>query len=288
MSKKSRQMEFQLGSKGEAPRVQRNGKVPKARLEPVGGDARGPAQNQAHRHCEGGEMSAMEEVEARIEAFLSTSATTLDLMDGLEFESEEEVCDALEKSRFLPNLEVLKIRGVDISKGEVELPDWLTDMPLKGLAIGGSIACLPPTIRKMQSLRVLSLEAYSNEPYPYEIFDLKNLHTLAFVDIPQEHDEQPFLGSDDQHIGKLKKLEVLGIIDCYTFALPDEIGQLVQLRDLNLYGSQFIYSFPDSFARLTSLKRLDIRDTPLGEKIPAAIRNLPDIEILEGARPTFW
>jgi Leucine-rich repeat (LRR) protein len=228
-------------------------------------------------------METVEDVWAAIERVRTEAGSALDFHE-VEFDSAEEVAELLSKVVELADLRSLRIGGVDVSAGAVALPEALFQMKnLEELQIAGTVEGLPAAIRNLTRLRVLVLEAYSYEPYPHEIFELRSLRKLAFVGMPQEHDGLPLAKPrGDLHLGRLEALETLGIVRCCLYDLPKEIGLLSSLKELNLYDSQQIESVPEEIANLKNLRRLDLRGTCVGKKLPTEMRSRPELEIVEG------
>ncbi len=73
-------------------------------------------------------------------------------------------------------------------------------------------------------------------------------------------------------IGKLDKLETLGIHDNTLTSLPDEIGDLVSLRKLFAYNDKLSY-IPNTIGNLSKLIDIDLRVNQITE-LPSTIGNL--------------
>ncbi|THG15840.1 hypothetical protein TEA_023863 [Camellia sinensis var. sinensis] len=84
----------------------------------------------------------------------------------------------------------------------------------------------------------------------------------------------------------LRSLKTLNIAKCNVSYLPSEIGSLISLTDLKLYGNKFLCTLPDSICNLTRLERLDMQDCNLSH-LPNEIGSLISLTDLALYRNKF-
>jgi len=105
---------------------------------------------------------------------------------------------------------------------------------------------------------------------PKEISAFKNLKYLSFRGLPLE--------SLPDEIGDLTDLEELNLEFTRLVILPATIGKLKKLKILTLYYSKLI-ELPDEIGNLTSLEELDLGDNQI-LKLPASIGKLRNLKKL--------
>lgn len=153
------------------------------------------------------------------------------------------------------------------------------------------LSSLPPGFSGLTSLTHLDLSSNDFKEIPEQLLDLTALESLLMSDsaiaaIPQHIDQlvnlrtlaldgpiesiSPALGS----LVLLESLELSALGD-----LPDELGNLINLRFLNLSDSSFD-RFPEWITRLERLEMLVLRGCGLTE-IPDTIRNLQNLESID-------
>ncbi|KAF5776012.1 putative P-loop containing nucleoside triphosphate hydrolase, leucine-rich repeat domain superfamily [Helianthus annuus] len=81
-------------------------------------------------------------------------------------------------------------------------------------------------------------------------------------------------------IGSLKYLTYLNLSQTKIKRLPQDVGNLYNLQTLILFGCTCLTMLPESFLKLKLLRHLDIRDTPLLEKLPVGIGEIKDLHTL--------
>jgi len=77
--------------------------------------------------------------------------------------------------------------------------------------------------------------------------------------------------------------------------IPDSLGNLTNLEELNLTFNSLAGTIPDSLGNLTNLRILELRDNDLTGTIPASLGNLRNLQLLylwdnnlTGAIPDSW
>lgn len=121
----------------------------------------------------------------------------------------------------------------------------------------------------------LVITQYTFENVPKEIFQLIDLDTLAFFGIKNV---------DLNNIENLSSLEFLTIRSCGNVHIPDSIGKLNKLIELEVSYSN-LRSIPESIGDLNSLEILDLEENNLIE-LPESIGYLPNLkEIKLGGNP---
>ncbi|GLT95532.1 hypothetical protein SLE2022_132100 [Rubroshorea leprosula] len=132
-----------------------------------------------------------------------------------------------------------------------ELPDELESPQLTFFRLSNKNPSLkiPATFFKgKQSLRVLDLTHMEMPSLPSSICLLKNLHTLCL--------DHSVLG-DIRIIGELKNLKILSLLRSDIKMLPREIGQLTQLKLLDLSGcTKLKVILPRVLASMSRLEEL--------------------------------
>ncbi|GMI84603.1 hypothetical protein like AT3G14470 [Hibiscus trionum] len=102
---------------------------------------------------------------------------------------------------------------------------------------------------------------------------LKNVRTVIIHGVTKE-------SLMTLHVSKFKYLRVLRLCDSHFTALPDFIGTLKHLRDLDLTDCRLIQKLPSSFYRLQSLQTLRMKGVPLLQW-PDIIESLIELRYLE-------
>lgn len=151
----------------------------------------------------------------------------------------------------LNNLQVLELAD---NPALTALPEWQNFPKLRRLNLRNvQIQELSPTIGVLVQVRFLPAFL---------------LLSLSFVPIPSSSQPQ------------LEELELRDNSQLQQAGLPEELGQLVALRRLDLYGNR-LRTLPLSIGRLRNLTILDIRNNMFTiDTFPPAIGNLPNLQKL--------
>lgn len=222
-------------------------------------------------------------------------------IETLEIESVLSVSNLLPHIHELENLKRLKLDCVDDID---EFPDGIGRLRLlEELSINGwGISDLPDGLASLKKLRAFDFHLYHNNLG--RVFDIvsqmRNLKSLHFnfcdLDNPSERfngyslpasfldcgsleeihfDEWPHLNGLPGGIDRLKSLKVVNVgyrhfIDegfgsNYIKELPESIGNLEHLEELNLFGCLNIKKLPESFKNVTTLKSLNANNSGIAE-----------------------
>ncbi|KAL8268481.1 hypothetical protein R6Q59_002279 [Mikania micrantha] len=158
-----------------------------------------------------------------------------------------------------------------------ELPSSIGNLHnLVSLNIHGyrRLKILPSSICSLQHLRTLELQHTSIKELPYFIGQLECLKKL---DLSGSHLER-LPGS----ICKLKHLKNLILYQCELLEmLPDDVGQLESLEELNLAYCSRLRDIPSNICKLKLLKDLKLYGCRRLEKLPHDMGNLQCLQILD-------
>jgi len=84
----------------------------------------------------------------------------------------------------------------------------------------------------------------------------------------------------DKNIGKLTNLEVLKLNESYFKSIPSVIGNLKNLKNLELHSSNNLKTLPKEIGNLTNLNKLDLSISQVLESLPKELGNLTNLEEL--------
>lgn len=192
---------------------------------------------------------------------IPSEISILNQLDDVEFRGQFHIPQALLMMKSLIRIAVAKW----VSHALLE---WIYTMPtLKYLQIGN----LKFDLNRLRHLKNLTLANVDSEDLPASIGNLNALEGLAifenqFQRLPRE-------------IGRLTALTHLCIINNPNLALlPAELGKLINLVELTLYGS--FETLPDEIGDLSRLKFLRLKSDKLLQ-LPNSLGNIQALERLE-------
>lgn len=134
---------------------------------------------------------------------------------------------------------------------------------------------LTPDIGKLENLKRLNLSWNEISSFPTELFELKKLEILTIYGAPNEDLELPNING----IKKLNKLKELDL-SSYTFKiLPKEILEIKSLEKLNL-SAVGLTKIPDEIGNLINLKKLSIQVNPEIDELPESMKRLINLKEL--------
>ncbi|XP_014511797.1 receptor-like protein 12 [Vigna radiata var. radiata] len=219
-----------------------------------------------------------------------TKLVTLDLSSQAQ-EVKLENPSLLELVRNLTKLRQLYLDGVSVSGGAQEWQTALLQIPtLEELSM---LSCylsgpLLPSLARLENLSVLDL-SYNNLacPVPETFAHFKSLTslkltdceligifpekifqipTLSYIDISDNYDLSGFF----HHFLPNGSLHTMFVSDTnFSGPLPNSIGNLRNLSNLDLSSSQFSGTLPNSLQNLTQLVDLDLSGNRLSGSVPA-------------------
>nr|GEY23678.1 leucine-rich repeat-containing protein [Tanacetum cinerariifolium] len=156
---------------------------------------------------------------------------------------------------------------------------------LRDLGMGSNLleGKLEPELSSLRNLSTLDL---SNNgflgPIPAQLFELKSLRALDLSD-------NKFGGALSPGFGKLINLESLYLNngDFLQGNIPEEIGNLTQLREFSLQKNRFSGRIPSLLVNLTKLESLDLSENSFSFEIPTFIGRLINLTALDLSRNQF-
>ncbi|KAK4794371.1 hypothetical protein SAY86_012365 [Trapa natans] len=177
-----------------------------------------------------------------------------------------------------------RLSHLDLSQNLLtgSLPSSLADLPtlryldLTGNNFSGEI---PDSFGRFQSLEVLSIV--------YNLFErvippsLGNISTLKMLNLSYN----PFTpGPIPPELGNLTNLEVLWLTECsLTGRIPDSLGSLRKLTDLDLALNFLDGPLPSSLANLTSVVQIELYNNSLVGELPKGLGSLSRLRLLDAS-----
>jgi leucine-rich repeat protein SHOC2 len=170
----------------------------------------------------------------------------------------------------LTNLETLVLTRNRLT----ELPPEIGNLTkLKKLVLSSNrLTSLPPEIGNLANLEYLSVKHNRMDTLPAEIGNLINLKWLdlqynRLKELPPE-------------IGNLKKIRFLYLNENHLYAVPDEIGDLEELRIFVLGKNRLTEPLPETLGNLCSLTELNVGKSGPMLEIPLSVQNLKQLDLL--------
>ncbi|XP_040988951.1 receptor-like protein EIX1 [Juglans microcarpa x Juglans regia] len=204
---------------------------------------------------------------SRLQCLDLNSRSFFGTFSGLEVES-------LHWLAGFPSLKYLSMSVVNLYKAS----DWLqavNDLPsLSELHLRGcGLVSLPQTIYSLNFTGLSVLDLSSNKldsPIPHW---LSNLSDLTVLNLASSSLRGVF---SDAVIFNLHSLRELHLSDNIQLEgqLPSSLGNLTNLRILDLYGNYFIGEIPSSFANLCQLQTFDLRSNNVSGEIVGLVDGL--------------
>ncbi|KAI5315000.1 hypothetical protein L3X38_044176 [Prunus dulcis] len=146
---------------------------------------------------------------------------------------------------------------------------------LKQLDLGNnSFTGKVPDLSSLSQLTLLSLNGSRfSGAFPWK--SLENLTQLTFLSLG----DNPFeLSSFPAEVIKLDKLYWLYLTNCsITGQIPEGIGNLILLENLELSSNQLSGEIPQSISNLKKLRQLELYENLLTGKLPAGLGSLPSL-----------
>ncbi|XP_035661036.1 uncharacterized protein LOC118405597 [Branchiostoma floridae] len=160
-----------------------------------------------------------------------------------------------------------------------EIPEEVCSLlQLKILDVGKNpLKRLPDNICQLTGLRRLEIDICQFDEFPRQVLQLEGLQRLDIGEWAGEGKPSPV----PEDIGRLKNLQVLDLQDSGVESLPDGVGELVQLTDLNIAGNRFT-SVPDEVMNLSNIKSLNLTENRIAclPMTLSRLTKLGDINIL--------
>ncbi|OOG19665.1 hypothetical protein BWD42_07065 [Sphingobacterium sp. CZ-UAM] len=165
-----------------------------------------------------------------------------------------------------------KLRVLDLAENAIDsLPDalfQLTELTDLNLSYN-QLTSLSTKIGRLKNLNVLQLQSNRLKRVPVPIGRLQQLRELnlqanPIVALPS------FIG--------LKKLHILNLSFCNLGLLPEDIGALSSLKDLDV-SDNFLVMLPESITQLSKLEKLRV-STNLLQKLPEHMQTLTNLREL--------
>ncbi|KAK8319291.1 hypothetical protein V6Z12_A13G232600, partial [Gossypium hirsutum] len=153
--------------------------------------------------------------------------------------------------------------ALDVSQKECKTVNSKTEMVAENvrhlLLCDQKLVEVPRVLEEMKNVRTVIIQAASKRPKRSEIVD-KSLINLC--------------------VSNFKYLRALELTDSPLTALPNSIGTLKHLRDLDLARCEDIQKLPSSFYKLRSLQSLNLGGTYL-KQLPDSVQRLIELTHLE-------
>ncbi|URD82143.1 resistance protein [Musa troglodytarum] len=184
------------------------------------------------------------------------------------------VAETLSHMRKLRALYVIKTAG-DQDEGERVLRAIFSTMkPLRALYLHGfAMKALPAAVQKLNHLRYLDLSGTDLRKLPPAIGRLHNLQILKLRNCSR-------LEALPESIGELVNLVTLDL--CFFVrlsSLPDSIGRLQNLQILKLTFCIELEALPESIGELVNLVTLDLCTCPRLSSLPDSIGRMGNLQI---------
>lgn len=175
--------------------------------------------------------------------------------------------------------------GEDFNWFQEDLPvtEWVgvtvENNRVTGLELWMPRGIVPDIIGELSELKTLVLYGELYGMIPDKIGDLKKLETLSIYREFND-DENGLDGSLPESIGNLESLKQLDLSgNMLSGELPSNIRNLTNLEEISLYGNDFSGSI-EVLTHLTKLRSIDLQFNHFSGPLPPSIANLVNLESL--------
>ncbi|KAF3773767.1 Leucine-rich repeat soc-2-like protein [Nymphaea thermarum] len=207
-----------------------------------------------------------------------TNTTSLVTLRFLNCSALTTIDESIGKLKNLKHLSTSRCRLLQI------LPDsiWrLSSLEVLNISWCWEISSLPERLGELGSLKKLDLSFTSIERLPDSICRLSSLEMLCLKGCLKLRSIPEGLGDMES----LKKIDlscprILSIPANQIEVIPDSIGQLTNLVELSLCGSQKLGELPDSICQLKLLKSLDLEQCVSLRSLPERLGDMEKLEKL--------
>lgn len=159
--------------------------------------------------------------------------------------------------------------------GGVEV-DPITDRVTAIVGIHDVKGKIPATIGNLTELKKLEFLQITTNYIPEEIGMLTNLEYLVIRALPQNHS----MGMMPESIGKLTNLKYLNLYVNWT-GIPESISNLNKLESLSLHFNNIGGKIPNCIGELINLRELDLSRNNFSGFLPQSLENLTQLEVLD-------
>ncbi|KAJ4966875.1 hypothetical protein NE237_018724 [Protea cynaroides] len=167
-------------------------------------------------------------------------------------------------TQFPDREELEKCKRLSLMQNKItKFPNQLNCSQLMTLALRGNkdLTKIPDGIFQwMKSLKNLDMEGIGRITFiPSSLSCLTDLRVLRInINSWNTYDDSPL---DVSLLGKLKKLEILHVLGCNVKSLPEEIGELSNLKSLNLSQNSRLNIATNTLLRLSLLEELYLENS---------------------------
>lgn len=189
-------------------------------------------------------------------------------------------CESLPKTFW----KLQSLQTFSYAKG-LKLLDFKNDLKLAGLLpnltelrlSGRGLQILPPEIGELKSLKNLDLSHNYLKSLPQEFAKLQKLESVTLGLLHPNHETKPW-GEFPTVLFDLPQLKSL-IIHSKLTALPNDIHKLKNLEHFE-FSSYHLFELPENLGEMTQLKTLNLSNTAI-KKVPDSLLQLQNLEVLK-------
>jgi len=179
----------------------------------------------------------------------------------------------------LINLKILILHDLELVGNIPPEIGNLTQLEILDLYLNLLDGSIPPEIGQLNNLKILNLKAnpLAGE-IPVEIFSLINLEELNLEGLSWIDPELGLTGSILKEVGNLINLKILNLSsNNLTGVIPDEIGNLSQLEELALWSNNLQGNIPITIGQLKNIKIIALGFNGLSGPIPVELAQLDSL-----------